>query len=449
MSWGATRLQEVGAAKGKEVNSSAMPLQRTETADLPIEDCEPYPKAMMRFEYGPEDPGIVALAQRILAQGQLQRGRVVPKPDGKGHWVYIGTRRYFALKSLGGKPGAPTLYRAEIDYGLTEDEMIARALTENEEERGERKALSVEEELAYYGMLLQERSEEELVSIGAKAGKDSNSMTRRIRIARVMGGVKLRRLYEVEKRSGFRFRLGHTEEFAKLPDDMTMFQVAAVTASGRFEPGAVTPEAARELVKGIAWFPEVCPEYAPEPSTGGSGGRGSGASKVAEPRLDFLQCPHCGAQNPFKHKEDVTFTFFTELRSDGRAVKKAVEPQGVYITPVECINPKCGGRKKKTDGAETDGQFWAVVSFREEDAKEGQERARRVTLLQRYDSEARARAVVLSPLKGRAIAGALRFDSGRGRYMVLDEGGRLLEMDERYRLREAEGRGKRAGAKEG
>ncbi|MGH9919431.1 MAG: hypothetical protein ACRD6W_11275, partial [Nitrososphaerales archaeon] len=287
-----------------------------------------------------------------------------------------------------------------------------------------------------------------VISICAKAGKDSATMARRIRIARALGSDKLRKLYEVERRSGFRFGLGHVEEFTKLQeeDDLTMFQVAAVTANGKFDPRAVKPEAARELVKSVAWFPEAFPEYATEPSSPAIGaamkGRGGG-SRVTEPTLVFLQCPHCGAQNPFKHKENVTFTFLTELRSDGRVQKKSVEPLGVYITPVECVNPTCSGRNrgKREEEVEETGQFWAVVSFRDEDAKGGQGRARRVTLVQRYDSEAGATAAVLSSLKGRAMAGAMRFDSKRERYMVLDERDRLLEMDERYRLREAEPRG--------
>ena len=416
-----------------------MPLERTETADLPIEECEPYPKALMRFEYGPDDPTIAALAESILAQGQLQRGRAVPRPDGKGHWEYIGTRRYFAIKSLQGRPGAPAIYRAEIDYGLTEDEIIVRALMENEEGKGERKALSVEEELAYYRTLLQDRSEEEVVSIGEKAGKDGPSMARKIKVARALEGDKLRKLYEVEKKSGFRFKLGHTEEFTKLGDDRTLFQVAAVTANGRFEPGKVKPAAAKELVKSIAWFREVFPELAGDaPASGGaSAKKGKGGSKVAEPRLDFLQCPYCGAQNPFKHKEDVTFTFLTKLGADGRVQKKSVEPSGLYITSVECINPECSGRRKKgrKKEEETKGQFWALVSFKDEDAKDGQEQARRVTLFQRYDTEAAANAI-LSALKGRALAGAMWFDSKRERYVVLDEKEKLLEFDERHRLRE-------------
>lgn len=417
-----------------------MPLRRTETADLPLEECEPYPKAMMRFEYGPEDPSIMALAEMILAQGQLQRGRAVPKAGGNGKkWeVYIGTRRYFAIKSLDGKPGAPAVYRAEIDYGLTEDEIITRALMENEEGQGERKPLSVEEELAYYRLLLQDKSEDEVISICERAGKDNTTMTRSIRIARTLGSDKLRKLYEVEKKSGFRFALSHTEEFTKLPDDRTMFQVAAVTADKKFDPGAVKPEAARELVKSVAWFSEVFPEYATEaPDSAGAtttkkkGKRGT--SKVAEPSLDFLQCPYCGAQNPFKHKVDVTFTFLTELRSDGRVQKKSVEPLGLYITPVECVNPECSGRKKGRKEEKV--QFWALVSFIDEDTKDGQERARRVTLVQRYNSESAAMAVLTS-LKGRAIAGAMRFDSKREHYMVLDEKERLFELDDRYRFKE-------------
>ncbi|MDG7012081.1 MAG: hypothetical protein JRN11_07230 [Nitrososphaerota archaeon] len=427
-----------------------MPLHHTETADLPIEGCEPCPKAMMRFEYGPEDPSIMALAEMILAQGQLQRGRAVPKAGGDGRkWeVYIGTRRYFAIKSLAGKPGAPAVYRAEIDYGLTEDEVITRALMENEEGQGERKPLSVEEELAYYRLLLQDKSEDEVISICERAGKDNTTMTRSIRIARTLGSDKLRKLYEVEKKSGFRFALAHTEEFTKLPDDRTMFQVAAVTADKKFDPGAVKPEAAKELVKSVAWFSEVFPEYATEaPDSAGAtadkkkGKRGT--SKAAEPSLDFLQCPHCGAHNPFKHKVDVTFTFLTGLRSDGIVRKKSVEPLGLFITEVECINPECSGRRKgRKKKGEASARFWVIVHFKEEDAKDGQGKARRVTLVQPYDSEAAASAV-LSILKGEAITGAMRFDSKRERYMVLDGKERLLEMDEHYKLREAEDPGRK------
>ncbi len=417
-----------------------MPLQRTETAELPIAECEPYPKAMMRFEYGPEDPNTAALAESILAQDQLQMGRAVPKPDGKGHQVYIGTRRYFAIKSLQGKPGAPTVYRAEIDYGLTEDEIIVRALMENEEGKGERKALSVEEELAYYRVLLQGRSEEQVVSIGTKAGKDTATMARKIRVARTLESEKLRRLYEVERKSGFKFKLGHAEQFAKLPDAKTMFEVAAVTANGRFDPGEVKPKAAQELVKSIAWYRELFPEYAEgDSSSSGDGAKKKGGqSKVAEPTLTFVQCPYCGAQNPFKHREKVTFTFLAGLKSDGRVQKRSVEPLGLYVTPVECINPECGGGKRKgrKKEEESTSQFWAAVFFKDEDADGGQEKARRITLIQRYDSEAGAMAV-LSSLRGRAMMGAMRFDSKSGRYMILDEKDRLLEMDERYRFRKA------------
>ena len=116
------------------------------------------------------------------------------------------------------------------------------------------------------------------------------------------------------------------------------------------------------------------------------------------------------------------------------------------IVPLLSLNPKCVGggsrgkkgskKKKKERGA--NGIFWAIVSFREEDAKDGQERARRVTLTQRYNSETAATAI-LSALKGRAMTGAMRFDSKRGCHVVLDERERLLEFDERYKLKEAEG----------
>src|SRR5208282_1529232 len=119
---------------------------------LPLDLVEPYPKLLLRFVYE-----VVSLAALIKAavdentsNGQLEPGRVVPRKDGKkGYFVYVGVRRYLALRWLSEHTHDSrfAVFYAFVDDGLSELQMFVRAKMENEDENGERQGLSVMEEV--------------------------------------------------------------------------------------------------------------------------------------------------------------------------------------------------------------------------------------------------------------------------------------------------------------
>src|SRR5713101_3858414 len=81
------------------VPASRMPGQ---VSSIPIGLVEPHPKLMLRFRYDVDSlaESMSSSVDENTPNGQLNPGRVVPKEDGKGYLVYMGVRRYFALKLL-------------------------------------------------------------------------------------------------------------------------------------------------------------------------------------------------------------------------------------------------------------------------------------------------------------------------------------------------------------
>jgi hypothetical protein len=86
-----------------------------------------HPKFLFRFDY--DDESLKSLSESIRQVGQLQPGRVVPKNDASGYLVYIGIRRFMAIKKLYSETGEQAFSRfyAIINEGLTEAEMFAKA----------------------------------------------------------------------------------------------------------------------------------------------------------------------------------------------------------------------------------------------------------------------------------------------------------------------------------
>jgi hypothetical protein len=66
---------------------------------LAIGTIDVHPKFLFRFDY--VDESLKSLSESIRQVGQLQPGRVVPKNDASGYLVYIGIRRFMAVKKLG------------------------------------------------------------------------------------------------------------------------------------------------------------------------------------------------------------------------------------------------------------------------------------------------------------------------------------------------------------
>jgi len=351
-------------------------------AALPIRLCEPHPDLQTRLRYDQVDQ----LAEDIRSNGQLQPGRAVEKPDGTGYLVYLGIGRLLAVKKLFEKYGEPRSYFALLDEGLPFVELFSRSMSENLKRRN----LSVLEEVRSYYLASRLASEKEIVEASSRIGEGASVVKRRIALGAFFGD-RLERLYEIETRAGFSFQLGHLEVLAKLDDEKAFYETAAVIACSRFSVKEASSRAGSlgRLVPGLApWFTELFPQYAQEQGSGGAaaatgakkdgshetahgtaqGGSstkpsspspgsqsqgteqpGPASSGVGSPPADvtyreevpFVECPQCGAQNPFELKEKSELTLY---RFEGGAVprKDSASPEGVYRRSCCCVNPGCG-----------------------------------------------------------------------------------------------------------
>lgn len=351
-------------------------------AALPIRLCEPHPDLQTRLRYDQVD----RLAEDIRVNGQLQPGRAVEKPDGTGYLVYLGIGRLLAIKKLFEDYGEPRSYFAMLDEGLPFVELFSRSMSENLKRRN----LSVLEEVRSYYLASKLVSEKEMVEASGRIGEGASVVKRRIALAALFGD-KLESLYEIETRAGFSFQLGHLEVLAKLDDEKAFYETAAVIACSRFSvkeaQASLRTNSLGHLVPRLApWFAEVFPQYSPKEQGGVSAGAATSASvnsssnatrgkaqgggshpsshssgsqpQGAQPNsagsgestppadvtykeeIPFVECPYCGAQNPFELKEKSVLTLY---RFEGAAVprKDSASPEGVYRRSCTCVNATC------------------------------------------------------------------------------------------------------------
>ncbi|HEV2138488.1 MAG TPA: hypothetical protein VGR53_06570 [Nitrososphaerales archaeon] len=229
-----------------------MPAQLT---TIPLNLVQPHPKLALRFTYD-----VAGLAESIRSaadentpNGQLNPGRVVLRPDGDGYYVYIGVRRYKALKLLyeTTKDERFGSYTAYIDIGMSELQMFVKAKRENDEERGERQGLSVLEEL--FGIT---RIRDAIPHDGL-----DRWLKRLVDIADKLPEERFRKLYEFEVASRFRFRLPHLEYLCGVGNDEDFFLTAA-TAAGFGYRGDEMDRAweDRKAASSLDWFRSLFPD---------------------------------------------------------------------------------------------------------------------------------------------------------------------------------------------
>ncbi len=108
-----------------------------EVKQLPIKLVKPHPQLALRFEYKVQSLAVLikAAVNHDTPNGQLEAGRVVPREDGEGYYVYIGVRRYYALKSLceETKDERFAVFNAYVDSADSLLDLFLRAKWENEE----------------------------------------------------------------------------------------------------------------------------------------------------------------------------------------------------------------------------------------------------------------------------------------------------------------------------
>lgn len=286
-------------------------------SSIPLELCDTSPDLKRRFDYYDD---IDALAESIHANGQIHPGVVFKKPDGR-YEVVVGFRRLFACRKSLELNGAPAGFLAIVlDEVPSEKERHILALAENEGEKGQRRDLTVEELVAYFGSMAKKFSEEEVLEIGTRAGKSPETVRRLMKLSGAMGEEKVHDAYRIEKAAGFRFGLDHLEELSKIPDLRAFAEAAATTAVIKAGPDEIEKDVlpvAKEVCKGIPWLAEKFPEFGTIEKEEEKGEKEvedeeediGGASSVI-PTCYFVICPHkkCGAGSlvEFKAKGEIT-----------------------------------------------------------------------------------------------------------------------------------------------
>jgi hypothetical protein len=275
-------------------------------ATIPLNLIQPHPKLAFRFAYD-----VASLAESIRStadentpNGQLNPGRVVLRPDGLGYYVYVGVRRYHALKLLYETTREERFgfYTAYIDTGMTELRMFVRAKRENDEEKGERQGLSVLEELFGITMIRDTINPEGL----------DRWLKRLVIIADKLDERRFRKLYEIEVASRSKFRLPHLEHLCKIENEEEFFLTAATSAAFGYRGDEI--ERAwedREAAYSLDWFRGIFPGLAFRqaqdiPSRGDLETIGNGASLGTPVEGPTKEAKHDGEVKGLEiHEKDV------------------------------------------------------------------------------------------------------------------------------------------------
>ena len=323
-----------------------MPAQLT---TIPLKLIQPHPKLAFRFSYdvaGLAD-SIRSAADENTPNGQLNPGRVVLRSDGEGYYVYVGVRRYYALKLLyeTTKDERFGSYTDYIDTGMDELQMFVKAKRENDEEKGERQGLSVLEELFGITKIRDAISLEGL----------DKWLKRLVDVADKLTKQKFLKLYEIEVASRFKFRLPHLEFLCGLGGEEDFFLTAS-TAAGFGYKGDDMDRAweDRKSAYALEWFKRVFPDYKPtDPQAGQTGNPPEVPGKRTKPkakkdikRLEVHEkavitspCPRCGILH------------LAQIQGKIEATHVPPDPEGESRTEVtesvsrlDCICSGCKGR---------------------------------------------------------------------------------------------------------
>ena len=187
------------------------------------------------------------------------------------------------------------VFYAYVDTGLSELQMFVRAKMENEDEKGERQGLSVLEQVFGVSNIKDTLSPEKL----------DGELKRLYGLSATLTQAKLKKLYDVERRTSSRFTIAQLERLTTMKEDKDFYMAAASTSGfgfkgDDFERAVVGKQAAYTF----EWFKDIFPEYAsappspPEPlQRVQDGEKGQGHLEVDEPRVILTPCPRCAAKN--------------------------------------------------------------------------------------------------------------------------------------------------------
>jgi hypothetical protein len=326
-------------------------------ATIPLNLIQPHPKLAFRFNYDVEGlaESISSAADGNTPNGQLNPGRVVLRPDGVGYYVYIGVRRYHALKLLyeTTKDDRFGSYTAYVDTGMTELQMFVKAKRENDEEKGERQGLSVLEEL--FGIT---RIRETINPDGL-----DKWLKRLVDMADRLSEQRFRNLYEIEVATRFKFRLPHLEWLCGIGDEEDFYLTAATAAAFSYRGDEMNVAwEDRESAYALDWFKRLFPQCnksveLPSPVSGSqedySGGLGPssppeaeheseggvGGFEIHEENVITVPCPRCERVQLLRTKGEIQATHIPP--DPGGEWRTEVTES---VSRVNCVCSGCGER---------------------------------------------------------------------------------------------------------
>jgi hypothetical protein len=316
---------------------------------IPIELVSPHPKlaTRLRLEVGPLAAIIREAVDEDVPNGQLEPGRVVPREDGKGYHVYVGVRRFYALKSLHEETGEErfAVFNAYVDSkGKSLLNLFLRVRSENEEGKGERVGLSVLEKILglhkIRGSIPPERLDDEL--------------RRELAVAVKLDEKRIMKLFEVETAARFGYRLEHLERLCQTTDLEELYKSAACTAGYAVPPERMEKavEGREDAVRTLKWFGRLFPDYATSIENRRAVERQTsvqlqlqarqesrareesetasrGSLEVHRRDVIIVPCPKCGVEN------------MIEVRLKAEVTRLATDPQGESMTAVPDVVVGC------------------------------------------------------------------------------------------------------------
>jgi hypothetical protein len=242
-----------------------MKLGETST-DIPIELCELHPlTAGMRIDI---EKNIDELADDIKRHKQMQPGRATLAPGGR-YLVYMGSRRLLGCKLLFDDKGKLKTYKAFIDDGLTDEDIIERALAENATEKKGRLDVRLLEELHYFATLLPTHPLEQIRSIAHAGGMKKESVSKKLALLEFLSAKDFEGLYRVEEETGFRFDLDLLKgiwQFCNGDKSIFLGACAFGAKDGHWTAKGLNEDlvlgSAPEALK-IPWFSKIFPNLVP------------------------------------------------------------------------------------------------------------------------------------------------------------------------------------------
>ncbi len=291
---------------------------------IPLDQIQPHPRLAFRFKYDVSSlaDSIRAVADDTVPNGQLNPGRVVRRSDGDGYYVYIGVRRFLALKQLSENTKGKRfgLYNAYVDENLSELQMFEKAKAENEEGKGERLGLSVLEQASGFLRIRDSVDAEEL----------DDGLRRLLVVAEKLGQDKLAKLYDVERASQKKFTISQLGALCKVEGEREFFTTAASAAEFGMDD-VKEAEKSREAAYHLDWFPSVFPGLKKEESTTTpkaslveTGGRSADRHlEIHEAGVIVVNCARCGGGNMFQIEGEVDVTHLSPNPDGAKETKVA------------------------------------------------------------------------------------------------------------------------------